>query len=180
MPIESTLMKQLLQILHRPLSAYFSHAKLKKPSNTMDALRLLSSEDDVTAGRLSEYLDIKPASITQMLNKLETSGKIARIKSEKDARITYVVLTDLGKHSTTTEEGLSVRVCQEIFKGFTKVDLAQLNVYLARIDSNIKDEEIKASLDSILAEDRDWQRFTRMLKNRHQKLDGSRIKGFKH
>ncbi|MGX7738460.1 MarR family winged helix-turn-helix transcriptional regulator [Enterococcus faecalis] len=65
---------------------------------------MLASEENVTAGRIAEYLDIKPSSVTQIIKKLESVKAVKRVKNESDARVTFVVLTDKGRESLSTQE----------------------------------------------------------------------------
>lgn len=47
--------------------------------------------------QLSDYLQIAPASVTPVLNKLENAGYIERIYSKQDRRQVFIELTEKGK-----------------------------------------------------------------------------------
>src|SRR5574339_109617 len=91
--------------------------------NGTQMLDLLASEKDVTAGRIAEVLDIKPSSVTQMIKKLEMAGIVDRIKSERDARVTYVNLNSVGQEMYAACEKMSGGLNSELFKGFRQEEL---------------------------------------------------------
>lgn len=63
-------------------------------------LRMLAearkAETVVTAGDIAERLGVSTARVAALLKRLESKGLIARRRSEADARVTEVVLTDKG------------------------------------------------------------------------------------
>ena len=56
--------------------------------NSINTLRMLNTQGSLTAGQISEQLDIKPSSVTQIINKLEQVHAIKREKSSEDSRVT--------------------------------------------------------------------------------------------
>src|SRR5574337_894464 len=95
----------------------------ERDDNGTRTLDLLASEKEVTAGRIAEVLDIKPSSVTQMIKKLEMAGIVERIKSERDARVTYVNLTSVGQEMYAAREKMSGGLNSELFKGFSQEEL---------------------------------------------------------
>jgi DNA-binding MarR family transcriptional regulator len=61
------------------------------------ALVVLEKADEVTAGDLAKSADLNPASVTAMLDQLETSGIVARRRSVADRRMCMVSLTEKGR-----------------------------------------------------------------------------------
>lgn len=57
-------------------------------------LRILMEHDGIRTSELAEMLDIRPSSLTEGLNRLETEGYIERRRSEEDTRIVHVHATD--------------------------------------------------------------------------------------
>lgn len=65
-------------------------------------LRLLEkSSEIVTAGKISEELNISTARVAVLLKKMEAKGLIKKERSADDARITVVKLTSLGTRTVT-------------------------------------------------------------------------------
>src|SRR5215218_2342398 len=63
-----------------------------------EVLFLLSREPDHAKRRidLSREVRLSPSGVTRMLDRLEVTGLVEKGRCEKDARVTYAVLTDAG------------------------------------------------------------------------------------
>jgi MarR family transcriptional regulator, organic hydroperoxide resistance regulator len=61
------------------------------------ALRVLFQAEEVTAGDLARSADLNPASVTAMLDQLESSGIVQRRRTAHDRRVCMVSLTDKGR-----------------------------------------------------------------------------------
>lgn len=60
------------------------------------ALYYLHKHSEMTQKALAEALYIKEPSLVRMVDKLEREGYIARVGSQSDRRVKYLVLTDTG------------------------------------------------------------------------------------
>ncbi len=67
-------------------------------------LIILQAAGGMTQSALTERLDIKPASVSEVLAKLENAGLIRRTLSEKDRRTTDVRLTEAGQAGAAEAE----------------------------------------------------------------------------
>ena len=65
----------------------------------MRLLRILSKDEGQTAGELADIMDIRPSSLTELLDKMEDDGAIARIRDENDLRIIRISLLDKGRQA---------------------------------------------------------------------------------
>jgi DNA-binding MarR family transcriptional regulator len=63
----------------------------------MRALVILEEEDEVTAGELAKSADLNPASVTAMLDQLESNGIVLRRRGAPDRRVCMVSLTEKGR-----------------------------------------------------------------------------------
>jgi MarR family transcriptional regulator, organic hydroperoxide resistance regulator len=61
------------------------------------ALAHLGKEDEVTAGDLAKSADLNPASVTAMLDQLESNGIVERRRNAQDRRVCMVALTEKGR-----------------------------------------------------------------------------------
>ena len=62
-------------------------------------LRLLDeSNETITAGKISDILNISTARVAVLIKKMVARGLITKEHDESDARVTIVKLTPLGKH----------------------------------------------------------------------------------
>lgn len=60
------------------------------------ALFTLRMHEEVTAGQLAKMADLAPASVTALLDQLETDGIVDRHRSTTDRRVVVVSLTERG------------------------------------------------------------------------------------
>lgn len=130
------ILDKLLEITHQPF-LIFVNAVEEKTDNAFETLKLLAAEENVTAGRISEVLDIKPSSVTQIIKKLEEAGTAQREKSEQDSRVTIVKITDKGRESLKERSSISTTLKDVLFQGFAEDELEMLDQYLERMVSNI-------------------------------------------
>jgi DNA-binding MarR family transcriptional regulator len=61
------------------------------------ALLVLDKEESVTAGELAKSADLNPASVTAMLDQLESNGIVERRRHATDRRVCMVALTERGR-----------------------------------------------------------------------------------
>lgn len=60
-------------------------------------LRILSRHEGVSARELADLMEIRPASLAELLAKMETDGFILRKKDQKDRRIHRIHLSPMGR-----------------------------------------------------------------------------------
>ncbi|MEG0732941.1 MAG: MarR family transcriptional regulator [Vagococcus sp.] len=158
---ENNILKLIAEIAHHPFLIFADRVE-EKTDNAVETLKLLSIEGDTTAGRISEYLDIKPSSVTQIIKKLEKSETVERIKSSEDARVTLVRLTDKGRENLAHREGTGASLRKEMFKGFSQEELQEFSDYLTRLEETILDDEFSKKLNQVFSDDKRWQQFDEM------------------
>lgn len=61
-------------------------------------LKILWERKQCTAGYLAETIGVRPSTMSQMLDRLETAGFIARFTDVADARVRIICLTDEGQN----------------------------------------------------------------------------------
>lgn len=158
---EENILNNLNNITHNPFLIFANQVE-SKPDNTFKALKFIAKEKNVTAGRISEYLDIKPSSVTQIIKKLEEAGTAERIKSKEDARVTLVSITEKGLASLETKSEISTSLRAELFKEFTEAELAQFDDYLGRVTASLFSETFQKQIEELFAKDKHWQRIEQM------------------
>lgn len=165
---KTTLLNKLLRVTRQPFMVFANLEQ--RPDNTQETLKLLAKETDVTAGRIAEYLDIKPSSVTQIIKKLVQKGAVERIKSTTDARITFVQLTAKGQEMLTTQGSITGDLQDAIFKGFSEEELANFEAYLDRLEQNTSSPEFMAQIDELFHDERTWENFGRQSSARFMKM----------
>lgn len=61
-------------------------------------LNILSHNDGSSASEIAVLMDIRPSSLTEMLNNLENDGLIVRNRDETDKRIVKIFINEAGKN----------------------------------------------------------------------------------
>jgi DNA-binding MarR family transcriptional regulator len=74
----------------RPSADGLTYAQLR-------ALTCLHDKDEATAGELARFADVNPATMTAMLDQLESADIVRRERRADDRRVVVVSLTDEGR-----------------------------------------------------------------------------------
>lgn len=178
---KTQILEHLMSITHQPFLV-FANAVEEKTDNAFETLKILAKEDNVTAGRISEILDIKPSSVTQIIKKLEEAGTATREKSAEDSRVTVVKITEKGQESLDEHGEIGTTLKEVLFDSFTEDELENLNNYLERMIDNINSEAFELSFKEVFGDDKRWERFGKMSpqfgRAREQMMERGRHGGF--
>lgn len=155
------ILDNLMKVSHEPFLVFANRVE-EKTDNALETLKLLAKETNVTPGRISEYLDIKPSSVTQIIKKLEKAGTVLREKSPKDSRVTVVKITDKGRESLKTHGSIGNTLKDVLFKDFSDSELEYLDQYLKRMVDNIGSDEFSEKLNEVFDNDQRWAQFGKM------------------
>lgn len=151
----------LMELAHQPFLVFANQVE-RKTDNTLETLQLLSKETQVTAGRISDYLDIKPSSVTQIIKKLEETEMAVKVKSTEDARVVFVEITEKGKAALEDRKNASVGLNDAIFQGLSETEIKDLLRYLQQIQENLSSEAFREMVEEVFGDDRRWQQFSKM------------------
>ena len=80
---------------------FFAH-RINGHKAQRNALEIISKNPGISQKELAEALAVRPASISELLIKLENKGLITRIKDEKDHRISCAAITSDGENALNT------------------------------------------------------------------------------
>lgn len=155
------ILDNLMKVSHEPFLVFANRVE-EKTDNALETLKLLAKETNVTPGCISEYLDIKPSSVTQIIKKLEKAGTVLREKSPKDSRVTVVKITDKGRESLKTHGSIGNTLKDVLFKDFSDSELEYLDQYLERMVNNIGSDEFSEKLNEVFDNDQRWAQFGKM------------------
>jgi DNA-binding MarR family transcriptional regulator len=98
-------------------------------------LRLASATDRMMRRvDLARSVLLTPSGITRLLEGLERSGYVERVKCETDARVTYARLTDEGLAKLRHASGSHVEEIRDHFSRFSPEELESLHGLLSRLE----------------------------------------------
>ncbi len=103
-------------------------------------LRMLWAEEGLTQAELARRLHRTPATITNMLQRLQKTGFVERRADPQDQRISRVYLTKAGREIQARVEQVWQENEARTLDGFSDREIATLRDYLERIRENLLQE----------------------------------------
>ena len=100
-------------------------------------LHALWEQQGQTHTELAARLNVTPATITKMLQRMEKAGFILRKPDPTDQRVSRVFLTEAGLTVQTGVQAVLDQMEAETFASFTPHELVQLRRFLQQIRENL-------------------------------------------
>ncbi|KRL05355.1 MarR family winged helix-turn-helix transcriptional regulator [Liquorilactobacillus oeni] len=121
----------------------------QRPDNRRRLLRVLAETDnELTAGAIADILAIRPASVTQIIKKLEAQGYIQRIKDEEDARVVRAKITSKGRKQLESLERKQTDFQTALFDVFDNDEREQFGKSLRKLNKHVTSDEYLAEVRS--------------------------------
>jgi DNA-binding MarR family transcriptional regulator len=100
-------------------------------------LQTLDREDGLSHSELARRLHVKPATITQMVKRMEQAGFVQRRRDAEDERVSRVYLTESGHAIQGDLERVQETIEAATFAGFSHVEREQVGRFLSRMRENL-------------------------------------------
>ncbi|SKA79605.1 transcriptional regulator, MarR family [Caloramator quimbayensis] len=97
----------------------------------------LYHRDGQSQKELAMKLNIKPATITVMLRRMEKTGLLLRKQDEEDQRISRVYITEKGREICKELKQVMIELNDECFKNFTEEEKDALYKLLIKMQNNL-------------------------------------------
>jgi DNA-binding MarR family transcriptional regulator len=104
-------------------------------------LRHLANHPSITQKELITHMDIRPATLTRMLQRMEKNGLISRTPSKNDQRVMTITLTDLGYQAHLTSEQVHQDMEDQLLALITEEERDTLCRVLKKINRHIQAKE---------------------------------------
>lgn len=91
-----------------------------------------------TQKELAQRMDISPASVANMLKKLEKGGYIVRRALDADGRCNEVEITERGHEVIERTKRLFSDIDQRMFEGFGDDEIERLRENMVRVNANLR------------------------------------------
>ena len=101
------------------------------------ALHVLWENEGITHSELAERLCVQPATVTNILKRMEEAGLVERRHDEEDQRVSRVYLTDAGRGIRGKAEKVRRELDAEAFAGLSEEERATLRELLVRVQENL-------------------------------------------
>jgi DNA-binding MarR family transcriptional regulator len=100
-------------------------------------LHILHEQEGLTQSELAARLELAPATVTKMLQRLEKAGFVQRQTDAEDQRVSRVFLTDAGR-AIQADVGVALgRLAQETFNDFTIEERVVLRRLMLQMRENL-------------------------------------------
>ncbi len=104
-------------------------------------LYVLWQDDEISISSLSSQTSLANTTLTAMLDRMENTGLIVRKPDPRDRRNRLIALTEKAKSLQTDYTGISQKMNEIYYSGFTETEIVQFESYLQRILRNLEKEE---------------------------------------
>lgn len=128
-----------LRLIYRNMTN-LHNAKLVKydlTTSQVGVLIQLLMEDGLTQKKMSQRLQIRPASITSLVNTLALKGWVKRKEDSEDARINRIYLTEEGRNITFKCIKVNDEVEKVLDKDFSKTEKQMMLYWLKKLYKNL-------------------------------------------
>ena len=100
-------------------------------------LKVLWGQDGLTHSELSNLLHVAPATMTNMITRMEKSGLVERRSDAHDQRMSHVYLTEAGNAIETQVQHMWTEFEAQVFDGFDADEREMLRQAFERIQVNL-------------------------------------------
>jgi len=101
-------------------------------------LQALWEHEGLMHTELARHLQVQPATITRMLQRMEKAGFVERRPDPEDHRVSRVYLTETGQAVRADVQQVWRQLEEEAFAGFTLEEQALLRRFFLHIRENLK------------------------------------------
>lgn len=124
------------------------HSKMTKIAQALDlsigqpnVLVYLNKKGAATQRDICNFMQVRPATMTDVLQRMEKAELVIRRRGDKDQRKVYVSLTPKGKKKSMEFLKQEVSLEKEIFHGFTNQEKLDFLQYFAKITQNMAEHK---------------------------------------
>lgn len=123
---------QLMHVSHL-LRHGHGEPELKVAPGQKRVLTTLRNKGPMSQQELLKVLGLSPATLSELLSKLEEKQLIVRRKSAEDRRVSLIELTDAGKQKTDKITETDRKIAEEVFGDLTEEQKQELSDLLGSL-----------------------------------------------
>ena len=106
-------------------------------------LFVLWKKDEIPISELAKKTQLSKSTLTSMLDRLEKTGHIARVRSEKDRRTILLKLTEKDKRLQKVYSRVSDEMTNIFYREFSHEEIDEFEDYLKRILANLTQDQAR-------------------------------------
>jgi DNA-binding MarR family transcriptional regulator len=132
------------------LKTYYAQRNLVRPAmaeiglspGQPKILGYLAGHDRCLQKDLAARCEIEPATVSKLLDGMETAGLVERVAVENDKRATCIAITERGRALQTKAKERFHNIMKQELGGFSEEEAEQFLSYLSRVYYNLTGREI--------------------------------------
>lgn len=101
-------------------------------------LGALRKKDGRTHSELAKILEVTPATISNMIKRMEKAGLVIRRRDDEDERVSHVYLTENGREVLVSLHDHMQEVEAVAFAGFSDDEKASMRMLLTKMTENLQ------------------------------------------
>jgi DNA-binding MarR family transcriptional regulator len=101
-------------------------------------LYLLWKTDGMKQKEIAEALQLQPATVTRMLQRMDKSGFVEKRQDQIDMRVSRIHLTKQGRDIRSKVRGITSRLQDEAFEGFSETEMVLMYRFLQQMNENLE------------------------------------------
>jgi DNA-binding MarR family transcriptional regulator len=129
------LLAQSCKLLRTRVHARLEHVGLYRGQQFV--LCALWDDEGLSHSELAEKILVRPATTTNLLNRMEKAGLVERRPDPDDQRVSRVYLTDAARRMRDTVEAAWQQIDEQVFAGFSAEERISFEQFLLRIQDNL-------------------------------------------
>ncbi|WP_421017164.1 MarR family winged helix-turn-helix transcriptional regulator [Furfurilactobacillus cerevisiae] len=128
----------MMAVLHQRDIA--SRRELSEGRGQLRLLQLLyQTPAGLTNAEIAQLLDIRPSSVSAMVNRLEAVNMVERVPSEADKRTVIIKLTQAGMDKFSQQDNQVDEMAAQVFGSLTAEEQTELNRLLDKLNKGTAD-----------------------------------------
>lgn len=131
------LLSQVSQTFRSVSEAFTDQVDIPRGQATL--LCVVAGQDGLTQTEIAAQLSVQGATVTNMLQRLEESGLVSRLRDPHDNRLVRVYLTEAGLQKERSINAQLGNLQETIFNGISEAERALLRKWLHQIITNISE-----------------------------------------
>lgn len=131
------LLREMSWIIKRKGREILNHFPITPPQFT--ALLWLNQEGDMTIGELSQKMYLACSTMTDLIDRMEKSGVVERVRDDRDRRVVRVRMLERGK--TIIRDVMKARqeYLAEILSTFSREDVESIRKHLSMLYQRMRE-----------------------------------------
>jgi len=98
---------------------------------------LIADNDSISAKELARRLDVRPPSLSRIIERLEQQGSVVRTRDEADSRVWHISITEQGKDEIGRYREEPDTVTQAIQNNLTEEEIVAFNELAQKLSDGL-------------------------------------------